>query len=315
MATVPVWTPEQVAERIGRSRCPVVWASGGVSAKVADRFHLAPQPADIPLPSACDLLVAIGGGKLIDRAKWMCKAPALSGAAATPLIAIPSLWGSGAEASRVVVLDDHGRKTIHVDDRLLPDARAIWPELAETVPPALARDACGDTWSHALEGFASPLASDSLRAELASLMRTMLALPLDTDARWFEPSARACAGQAASSVGLIHGIAHTLEAPLIAAHPGAGWGHARLCATFLWPVLRFNLESSDKVRTIANAHGLDFDAIARVARNLFNPAAFSQALPLLTEHWRSVLRDPCTRTNPVLVRPASLEFFQQEAFA
>ena len=38
------------------------------------------------------------------------------------------------------------------------------------------------------------------------------------------------------------------------------------------------------------------------------------ALPVLEEHWRSVLRDPCSRTNSALVRPQHLSFFLEQRF-
>jgi alcohol dehydrogenase class IV len=255
-------------------------------------------------------LVVIGGGALLDEAKyWRAEQrPALR------LIAIPSIWGSGAEASPVVALNRSGRKRIFIGPRFLPDARAVWPELAVSIAPARARTACGDVWAHALEGFLSPLAGDALRAELAELMAQLLALPLANDPAWFEPSGRAAAGQARSSVGLAHGIAHALEGFLRTGFPGEEWGHARLCSLFLWPVMRFNAQASPKLQSLAAKHGLDIPGIMAVARDLFDEDAFGRATPLLKEHWPEVLRDPCSRTNSALVRPESLDYFLDRRF-
>jgi alcohol dehydrogenase class IV len=258
------------------------------------------------LPEDLKTLIVVGGGTLIDHAKVAAR----DRDRPVRLIAIPSIWGSGAEVSPVVVLDHAGKKTIFVDARYVPDEYIIWPELAETVSPVRAREACGDCWSHALEGFLSPLASDDLRRGLAGLMREMLALPIGNDSRWFSVSGRACAGQARSSVGLVHGIAHVLESVLRARYPQAGWGHAGLCSTFLWPVMEFNRQSSDKWSELVARYEIDAPAVFTVLRELFDSTAYEHAASLLAENWPAILRDPCSRTNSVLVRPASLEFFR-----
>ena len=262
------------------------------------------------LPGDLDTLIVIGGGTLIDEAKaWRASdAPTLR------LIAIPSLWGSGAEVSPVAVLNRDGKKKIQVGEELIPDVRCLWPELVESIPEKTARYACGDAWSHALEGFLSPLADSGLQQELTEVMREMLALPIGRDARWFEPSARACAGQARSGVGLVHGIAHSLEGYLRVDYPEAGWGHAKLCSVWLLPVMEFNRRQSPKWERLMQAHALDGSAILQVLRELHDPAAYSQALPLLDQHWMEVLRDPCSRVNSALVRPSSKGFFLQSAF-
>jgi len=262
------------------------------------------SPAE-PLPADVQTLVVVGGGNLIDRAKVAAR----DREPPVKLIAIPSIWGSGAEASPIVVLDDAGKKTIRIDARYLPDQYLFWPELADSIDPVRAREACGDARAHALEGFLSPLAGDELRRELAALLGEMQSLPIANDPRWFSLSARACAGQARSSVGLVHGIAHVLESVLRARHPDAGWGHARLCSTFLWPVMEFNRQASDKWSTTLRRYEVDEKAVLATARQLFDAGAYRQALAALPEQWTAVLRDPCTRTNSVLVRPASLDFF------
>ena len=129
---------------------------------------------------------------------------------------------------------------------------------------------------------------------------------------WFEPSARASEAQGRASVGLVHGIAHTLEGPL-AAEPPAGdgepYGHARLCSLYLHPVLALNRELSAKFDELTAANGVDGAAVLRVAAELFDSAGFAATLPALEAAWKDVLRDPCTRTNSALVRPKHLAFF------
>lgn len=250
-----------------------------------------------PLPANARTLVVAGGGTMLDEAKRFVhdEAPQLR------LIAIPTIWGSGAEASPVVVLNRGGAKEIRMGEEYLPHARAVWPEHAGTVPPERARAACGDAWAHALEGFLSPLATEALRDDIAQIVRDMLDTGIGNDARWFELSARAAAAQARSSVGLVHGIAHTLEA-------ATGFGHARLCATYLRPVFAFD-RRVEKVEALLRTHGLNGEAIASATAQLFDADDYRATLPQLEQLWPSVLRDRNTRTNATLVRAADLPFF------
>jgi alcohol dehydrogenase class IV len=214
-----------------------------------------------------------------------------------------------------VALNRGGAKEIAIGGEFLPDTVIYWPELLATIPPARARRACGDAWSHALEAFLSPLASDTLRAELAALIGEMLSLPLAADPRWFQASARACALQASASVGLVHGIAHALEHPLRARYPEQEWGHARLCSVFLLPVMNLNRAASPKWTDLARRYNIDEQAVWTVLQRLFEPEALAAALPLLNENWMKILRDPCTRTNGALVRARHLEEIALQAAA
>jgi alcohol dehydrogenase class IV len=283
-----------------------LWVTPSVRDRVRAVLPFPILSAAEPLPAELQTLVVVGGGTLIDGAKVAAR----DRDRPVRLIAIPSIWGSGAEASPIVVLDDCGKKTIRIDARYLPDEYLFWPELAESIDPARAREACGDAVAHALEGFLSPLAGDELRQELAAVLREMQSLPIGKDPRWFPLSARACAGQARSSVGLVHGIAHVLESVLRAREPDAGWGHARLCSTFLAPVMDFNRQASSKWSETLRQYGIDEQAELASLRELFDAEAYGRAVAVLPEFWSAVLRDPCTRTNSVLVRPAALEFFR-----
>ena len=304
-----VWPLERlVAEDIGPA---VVWATPSVRARTMTALSHPHRAPLTPVPPATRTLVVIGGGALMDAAK-MFRAESRPG---MKLVAVPSIWGSGAEVSPVAIAQDGARKVIRCGEQYLPDVRVHWPELAASAPARLIRHACGDTWSHALEAFLSPLAGDELRAETARLIERLLELPLGPDARWFEASADACRLQARSSVGLVHGIAHTLEGPLRAEQPDFGWGHAALCSTFLWPVMSLNLRLSDGAAHRFEAAGLDPDRALAPARALFEQEAYDRAAPLVAARWNEILRDPCTRTNGALVRPGALEHFQRGAFA
>ena len=302
------WSLEHLLDaQLGRT---VLLATPSVAERAAESLPYELARGLDTLPNDLDTLIVIGGGTLMDEAKaWRA-----DHAPKTRLVAIPSLWGSGAEVSPVVVLNRHGNKEIRIGDELIPDICCLWPQLALSVPGNLARYACGDAWSHALEGFLSPLADSNVQQDLADVIQDMVNLPPGNDPRWFELSARACAGQAQASVGLVHGIAHTLEGYLRAEFPGAGWGHARLCSLFLWPVIQFNRQHSPKWDRLTDQYLLDGFMILESLQNLHEPESYEQILGLLDQHWMEILRDPCSRTNSTLVRPASKTFFMEHAF-
>jgi alcohol dehydrogenase class IV len=249
------------------------------------------------LPEGTAALVACGGGTLIDAAK----AAAKRRPDPLTLVAIPSMWGAGAEASPVVVLGSE----IVVDEAQLPDRVVLWPELTETVPADLRRWGAADVWAHALEAIASPLATPELRGELRAIAGELDGLdPLDGDARaWLALSGRACAAQARAGVGLAHGIAHTMRRRL------AGWGHARLVAAVLPAVVRRLAQDAPRWGDA----GLDAATIAPQLDALTTPADTRTVLDAVRDHWPAVLRDPCTRTNGYLVRRSELDALHEAA--
>ncbi len=298
-----VWSLERLlAQELG---CSLVWTHDSLKQRVSAHFS-GPVIGQGAAPSpGLDSLVVVGGGELLDRAKaWRAEE-----SPGTRLYVIPSLWASGAECSPIVVLNQDQGKMIRKGPQYLPDVRVIWGDLADTVPPALARYACGDVWAHALEGFLSPLGDESSRTEAGILLHRLLDMPLGSDPGWFELGARACAVQARTSVGLVHGIAHVLEPVLRQVHPSLTAGHARLCATYLWPVFWLNRSRGDKVDLCLRERGLEPGLVGEVLQALFEPDFYRSTLPALQENWRQILRDPCTRTNCVLVRPEHVSFF------
>ena len=142
----------------------------------------------------------------------------------------------------------------------------------------------------------------------------MIKLPVANDPRWFELSARACSGQARAGVGLVHGIAHSLEHYLRAEYPAAGWVHARLWALFLWPVIEFNRQQSPKWERQMRQYQIDSEDFLMALQDLHDPDDYNQVLELLDQHWMEIVRDPCSRTNSALVRPTSKAFFVERSF-
>jgi len=303
-----VWTLEELATFDFKNAA--IWTLPFLRHKVERRLSL-PVIEDNEEPSGdLDTLIVIGGGVLIDRAKVWRK----ENRPEMRLIAIPSIWGSGAENSPIAILNEGSKKRIQMGIEFLPDVRVIWAELAEGLPADLVKYACGDVWAHALEGFLSPIANDEVRNELADVIKSLEDLPLENNPRWFELSARACAEQAQSSVGLVHGIAHTLEGLLKLKYPEEYFGHAQLCAVYLWPVFSLNMQHSDKVDRMFDLYKINKGRVVEVIKQLFDEHIYDLGLPVLEENWRLVLREPASRTNCVLVRPDYLSHFTLRRF-
>jgi alcohol dehydrogenase len=123
-----------------------------------------------------DVVVALGGGSVIDTAKLVAAtlldgrgAQALAGigkvgARALPLLCIPTTSGTGSEATPVAIFTnpDTGMKVGVVDACLVPDVVLLDPALTDGLPPLPTAAAGMDALVHALEAFiartATPLA-------------------------------------------------------------------------------------------------------------------------------------------------------------
>jgi len=298
-----VWTPAELKANVPDA---VMLVTRSVRERAEKTLGYPVVASTMNVKPATKDVVVIGGGTLIDEVKvWRWKRrPDVK------LYAAASIWGSGAEASKIAVLNRE-TKEIYVDDKLRPDVRINWPELGETVSAELARDACGDAMSHAFEALVSPVASDAIRAEAAKTLNRMLTLPLAYNTEWFELSAKACELQASSSVGVVHGIAHVLEmGALTTGTVTPGLTHAHLCSTYLLPVLDYDNSKSEKVKQILEKQGVaDFELRARFTQ-LHDAAFYQTLLPKLEKSWTAVVKDRCTRTNPALVTMDSLGFFK-----
>lgn len=299
----PRWTLPELRERAGAGA--VVWAGARGAAFAAKALPFPVVPMDAPLNADVDTIVAIGGGAFLDAAKlraWRMESR-------RRVVAVPTLWGSGAEASPIAIERAAGARQVVVDDGLVPRAVVYVAEFLQSVDAQRALSACADAWVHAVEGFASPLANDDARGDTAELMARMLHLPLGVDVEWFECSAMACVAQARASVGLVHGMAHALEDALLLAGR-TEWHHARLVRAFFAPVLFLNRRSPSWAARFAH-HGVDLGAVESVAQELFVKDDYAALVPEVAAAWGRILRDPATRTNAVLLRAGDLAHFEQ----
>jgi 4-hydroxybutyrate dehydrogenase len=120
---------------------------------------------------ACDGVVALGGGSVIDAAKMVSALacgevflaaellgrPELIGSTTAPLIAIPTTIGTGSESSPVSAIHVYrGGPVIGTrSPRLVPRVAICDPDLVRTLPRKLVAATGIDALSHCLEGYFS----------------------------------------------------------------------------------------------------------------------------------------------------------------
>ncbi len=218
-----------------------------------------------------DLIVAVGGGSVLDAAKAMrllTEHPELSMRElslpfldarkrvarypspqhAMKLAAVPTTAGTGSEVSPAAVITSGGRKITLVDYSLVPDLAVVDPMLSASMPPSVTADTGIDALTHALEAavsiFASPY-TDAFCVQAARLifesLPTAVTHGTDLEARTAMANAATLAGLAFSNafVGVNHALAHALGARF-------GIPHGRANALFLPHVLRYNAELPTK---------------------------------------------------------------------
>ena len=178
--------------------------------------------------AACDGIVALGGGSVLDTAKFVAALagggparaadmqgkPERIGLLVAPLVAIPTTVGTGSESSPVAALHDvaGGPAVGTRSPRLVPRVAICDPDLARTLPRQLVAATGIDALSHCIEGFFSEPANpiiDALALDgMARAYAAITAAVEGNEAARGELMAAAFAGGAAIHKGL--GPAHAL---------------------------------------------------------------------------------------------------------
>jgi alcohol dehydrogenase class IV len=223
--------------------------------------------------SGATAVLAVGGGSPIDAAKAMiaCYASGrrpedLDGyfkvrAPVVPFFAVPTTAGSGSEVTVASVVSDPGagRKFAIVDNKLVPAAIALDPNLMVGLPPQVTAATGMDALTHAIESNLSTLATPATRGLSVAAARAIFRdLPRacvdgrDIDARQSLAVASCLAGLAftRASVGYVHAIAHQLG-------PLYHLPHGYLNAILLPYVLDFYVDgAAPRMAELARACGL-----------------------------------------------------------
>jgi alcohol dehydrogenase class IV len=303
---------------------------------------LTPNPKDHEIAAGyetyrshgCDVLIALGGGSVIDAAKGVAILAANGGRIldyegvdkATmplpPLVVVPSTSGTGADVSQFCIVTDtaRGTKVTIMGRALVPDITVIDPRLLTTMPEWLAAATGLDALTHGIEAFVS-LGHNQLTDHHALRAVVMVTDNLvHTMERPNDMPARVLMAQAALEAGLaftnaILGAAHAMS------HQVGGLldlPHGVINGILLPHVIRFNAEADPApFATIAACLGVAdrrapageaalalADRIQRLAADVGVPRGLAdigvrdEDVPRLAS---TALHDACMSTNP---RPA-----------
>mmetsp|Transcript_1284 Transcript_1284/g.933 ORF Transcript_1284/g.933 Transcript_1284/m.933 type:complete len:392 (+) Transcript_1284:25-1200(+) len=184
--------------------------------------------------SGAQVLLAIGGGSVIDTAKTanilICKDGDLledySGAnilteQLLPLVVIPTTAGTGSEVSKVAVIYDEENKvkSAFTDKFLLPDLAVLDPEVTISLMPKLTASTSMDALTHAIEAYvgldSSPISDVFATGAIELIFKNIIKATEngeDIEARGGLLVASSLAGIAFSHsmVGCVHGMAHAV---------------------------------------------------------------------------------------------------------
>ena len=281
-----------------RERCrPVAdqLASIGVDAV---SFPVAGEPdiglvqrgADLARTAGCDLVIALGGGSVIDAGKAIAALLTNEGAVidylevigkgrlilrpSAPFIAVPTTSGTGSEVTRNAVLSSHEHrvKASMRSPLMLPRLAIVDPELTYDLPPAITASTGLDALTQLIEPYVSSRANPMTDAfciegisRASRSLRRAFECGTDAAARTELAFASLMGGLALANAGL--GAVHGFAAPIggMFAAP-----HGAVCAALLAPGMAANIRALRE-----RAPGSDFLARhQRVAAMLTgNPAA------------------------------------------
>lgn len=221
------------------------------------------EAARIARSEHCDLVIARGGGSVIDAGKAAAALIANPGdaldyveivgngqplrAPSAPLIAVPTTAGTGAEVTRNAVLDvpDKGVKASLRSSYLFPRVAVVDPELTLSLPPRVTAFTGMDALTQLIEVFvsnaATPFTDGLCREGLTRAARSVAIVHRDGSnlaAREDMALAALLSGVALANakLGAVHGFASVLGG-------ATGQAHGALCARLLPFVMEANLRT------------------------------------------------------------------------
>ena len=279
----------------------------------------------------CDVIVAVGGGSVVDCAKGIgivhsnrCDITAFEGVdrvniPGPPLICIPTTAGAAADVSQFcIICNTPGRyKMAIISKSMVPDVSLVDPETTLTMDPYLTACTGLDALTHAIEAYVSTASSPIVDLHALAAIKllwhnieTAVSQPMLMAARENMVLGSLQAGIAFSnaSLGAVHALAHPLGGYL-------DLPHGECNALLLEHVIRFNAATApERYQQIAEAMGIDprglspremvsriTDAIlARRTRlgvlgSLETRGVRAADIPELASH---AVKDACLVTNP-----------------
>ncbi len=294
----------------------------------------------------CDVIVAVGGGSVMDCAKGIgivstnhCNIVQFEGIdkvpiPGPPLICIPTTAGTSADVSQFAIISDRQRycKIAIISKTMVPDVALIDPAATLTMDAYLTACTGMDALVHAIEAYVSTANSPLLDLHALEAIRlistnlpAVMERPDDLELRGWVMLGSLEAGLAFSnaSLGAVHAMAHSLGGLLDLAHGECN-------AILLAPVIAYNFpEASFRYHKIGEALGLDLHnspigevkvAVLRRVMSLKELVGIHSTLGErgvttadIPELARNALKDPCMVTNPRMPKIRDIEAVYEEA--
>jgi len=239
--------------------------------------------ASLARKESCNLIIALGGGSVLDTGKAISAMVTNEGSVADyqeiegkgrkfqhkpiPFIAIPTTSGSGSEATKNAVITNTEfslKKSIR-DPMLVPEVALVDPELTLSLPPLITSICGGDALTHCIESYlgkksqeiTDAIALHAIRLIGKSLVNTVKE-GNNLEARKDMAMAALLSGLCLSNSGL--GAAHALSPPLGVYYKIP---HGLSCAVLLPYVMEFNLPIvTKKLAKIAQSLGEDISLLS-----------------------------------------------------
>ena len=299
------------------------------------------QGAEFYLKNSTDVIIAIGGGSVMDTAKGIAIIASNGGKICDyeganrvqrplpPMMLITTTAGSGSDISQFCIITDmkRGVKMSIITRTIVPNISIVDPLILRTKTRSLIIQSAVDALAHAVEAYMSRIASPftqmhSLKAIdliLSNLQHAVTTRSLDSLEKLSIASVSASMAFSNAGLGAEHALAHSLGGHFDMRH---GVLHPILLTT----VMRFNMainlpRMADIGRIILKQQGgSDYDmATAGIKRldeffvSLDVPVRLQEIVPeddytVLEALCKMAVHDACNLTNP---RPATWEELKQ----
>lgn len=119
---------------------------------------------ELCLQHGCDIILAVGGGSVMDSAKLIRQHIAERSGNVIPLIAAPTTAGTGAEATRFSVCCVNGEKQSFIGEHTLPDCAIVCPRFTYQNDAYLTASTGFDAVAQAIESYWSVKSTADSRA-------------------------------------------------------------------------------------------------------------------------------------------------------
>lgn len=288
------------------------------------------EGAQVYLENKCNLILAIGGGSVMDCAKGI-------GIVVTnnmhinnfegidkilrptpPIICIPTTSGTSADVSQFAIINktEEKYKMAIVSKALVPDVALIDPLILQTMDSYLTACTGMDALCHAFEAYVSNANSpftDLYALEAIKLininLRKTITNPTDIQARGKVMLGSLYAGLAFSnaSLGCVHSLAHSLGGYLDLAHGECNaillphvvdynYSNASLRYEEIADTMGIELtDSKDKNRQNLMDYLINYRKEIGIVDSLKNKGVSVDIIPTLAS---KAINDPCNATNP-----------------